>query len=467
MSDFGFENPTFDTDGPGMDDDYDLDLPDAIMDPPLDVQQGLNTSGDHIQNLRGELRQTELEAQKRRLVDSFYNEVSRAYGLRLEGRIDYEQFGIDDDGKTLYWTPGDKKIPVSATRGGFRFLALSSLATKYGEGGTNALRRSLGLTGYTSKTSRKGLSRSAEKALRQADKALPSNIENIELKDLSSVADSTIRGTEEVETALASISDPPMDTAWVTQARRELAGMEKAMTGVRDELANNLAKLSNIDDEKSEVEKDLARQHQKLTETDDPGLQQEIRDRIRKLESALSDIELERQSRLEALSANRAALRSQINRIRETFRRLLHEDTTLAERIKTLFREQGITIMSILTAIGMAISTLVLALTGGGGSVPTPTPAPKPPDEGGLKEWVKKHLQALGRALANLAGKAAAALPGIIGSIVSWLLNALGKTASWLAENLWAMVIAVGTLLLVAARDWLTSRPRPREPKRH
>ena len=52
----------------------------------------------------------------------------------------------------------------------------------------------------------------------------------------------------------------------------------------------------------------------------------------------------------------------------------------------------------------MAISTLVLALTGGGGSAPVP--APKQPDKSGLKEWVKKHLQALGRALANLAGKA-------------------------------------------------------------
>ena len=100
----------------------------------------------------------------------------------------------------------------------------------------------------------------------------------------------------------------------------------------------------------------------------------------------------------------------------------------------------------------MAISTLVLALTGGS----APVPAPKQPDKSGLKEWVKKHLQALGRTLANLAGKAAAALPGIIGSIVSWLLGTLGKTATWLAENLWALVIAVGTLLLVAAGDWLT-----------
>ena len=82
----------------------------------------------------------------------------------------------------------------------------------------------------------------------------------------------------------------------------------------------------------------------------------------------------------------------------------------------------------------MATSTLVLALRGCGESAPAP--APKPPDMSGLKEWVTKHLQALGRALGNLAVKAAAALPGIIGSVVSWLLGTLGKTATWLAENL-------------------------------
>ncbi|MCU7881761.1 MAG: hypothetical protein KZQ60_15415, partial [Candidatus Thiodiazotropha sp. (ex Lucinoma aequizonata)] len=59
------------------------------------------------------------------------------------------------------------------------------------------------------------------------------------------------------------------------------------------------------------------------------------------------------------------------------------------------------------------------------------------------------------------AGKAAAALPGIIGSIVSWLLGTLGKTATWFAENLWAVVVAAGGLLFVAAREWLT-RERPK-----
>ena len=77
----------------------------------------------------------------------------------------------------------------------------------------------------------------------------------------------------------------------------------------------------------------------------------------------------------------------------------------------------------------MTISTLVLAVTGGGAGG-TPSSDPKPFDKGGIKEWIKKHLQALGRAMANLAGKAAAALPGIIGSIVSWLLSMLGKVAT-------------------------------------
>ena len=46
-------------------------------------------------------------------------------------------------------------------------------------GGTDALRRSLGLTGYK----RKGLGSSAAKALQQADKNLPSNRDDIELEN--------------------------------------------------------------------------------------------------------------------------------------------------------------------------------------------------------------------------------------------------------------------------------------------
>ena len=192
------------------------------MEPPLDVLQQLNVSGDNLQNLQGELRQTELEVQKKCLVDSFYNEVSHTYGLRPKGRIDYSQFGIDPYGKTLYWTPEDKKISVAATRGGFRFLALDTLAKKYGAGGIYALRRSLGLTDYRSGVSR-GLCKEALEMLKSAEKTLPKNIESIELKDLSCATNDVIWTTGDVETALKSIEQssslvPDQQNSWDHQA---------------------------------------------------------------------------------------------------------------------------------------------------------------------------------------------------------------------------------------------------------
>ena len=94
MADFNFENPTLDPDGPRIDDDHSLDLPDAVIDPlPPRVQEERNTSGDNIQTLRGEIREGELEAQKKRLVDTFYKKVNRAYGLHPDSII-YDQFRI-------------------------------------------------------------------------------------------------------------------------------------------------------------------------------------------------------------------------------------------------------------------------------------------------------------------------------------------------------------------------------------
>ena len=82
MADYDFENHTLDPNEPGIDEDYSFDLPDAIIDPPLRVQQELNTSGDLIQSLQGELREVELEIQKKRLVDTVNKEVTQVYGLR-------------------------------------------------------------------------------------------------------------------------------------------------------------------------------------------------------------------------------------------------------------------------------------------------------------------------------------------------------------------------------------------------
>ena len=63
---------------------------------------------------------------------------------------------------------------------------------------------------------------------------------------------------------------------------------------------------------------------------------------------------------------------NQIYQIRESITKFLDKET-LGERIKTLFKEQGITIVSILTALGMTLGVLIEALLGGP-SVSTTTP---------------------------------------------------------------------------------------------
>ena len=100
----------------------------------------------------------------------------------------------------------------------------------------------------------------------------------------------------------------------------------------------------------------------------------------------------------------------------------------------------------------MIIGVIVEAVipTTGGGTTP-----PKPPSKEGVKDWVKRQLHNLARSLANLAGKAAAALPGVIGSIVSWLLSATGKVVNWFGNNLWALVMLVARLLYATAEEWI------------
>ena len=72
----------------------------------------------------------------------------------------------------------------------------------------------------------------------------------------------------------------------------------------------------------------------------------------------------------------------------------MDKDTSLAEKIRTLFREQGIMIVSILTAIGIAIGVLVEALLPGGGGATASGGEPPPKNEEGLKEWIRNKLKA-------------------------------------------------------------------------
>ena len=124
------------------------------------------------------------------------------------------------------------------------------------------------------------------------------------------------------------------------------------------------------------------------------------------------------------------------------------ETRTLGERIQTLFKEQGTTIVSILTALGMTLGVLIEALLGGpsmtiAASESTTTSNKK----GGAREWIKNKLKALSQLLGKLSDKVLASLPGIIGLILSWILNRAKEVIGWLSQNLWVLITGVGVLI--------------------
>ena len=99
-------------------------------------------------------------------------------------------------------------------------------------------------------------------------------------------------------------------------------------------------------------------------------------------------------------------------------------------------------------AIRMAIGVLVEAfLPGGGGGTVASGGEPPPKDEKGLKEWVSSKLKALALLLGKLGVKAAEALSGIIGGIISWILNRAKAVVGWVSQNLWALVVGVGGVI--------------------
>ena len=97
-------------------------------------------------------------------------------------------------------------------------------------------------------------------------------------------------------------------------------------------------------------------------------------------------------------------------------------------------------------AIGVLVEALLPGASGGEGAAAA-SGGPPPKDEKGLKEWIRSKLKALASLLGRLGMKAAEALPGIIGSIISWILNRVKDVVGWISQNLWALVVGIGGLL--------------------
>ena len=267
------------------------------------------------------------------------------------------------------------------------------------------------------------------------------NQDNIMLQDIITKNEiATDNSIKLIETSLTEIgADASTQTGGLTL--RELEGLDKELRTIsgslRSAIAKSVAKQVDIDKENRKLE-EMAND-----ETYSDEQREEVRARLQRFQD-------EQKAMSDQIPILKGRYSNQIYQIRESIMKFLDKETgTLVERIRTLFKEQGITIVSILTALGMTLGVLIEALLGGPSTTSTPTSqsTTTSDEKGGAREWIKNKLKALSSLLGKLAAKAGAALPGIIGSIVAWLLNRAKEVVGWLSQNLWALITGVGVLI--------------------
>ena len=267
------------------------------------------------------------------------------------------------------------------------------------------------------------------------------NQDNIMLKDI--ITKNEIATDNSIKLIETSLTETGAEASTQTDGLtlRELEGLDKELRTIsgslRSAIAKSVAKQVDIDKENRKLE-EMANDE---TYSDDQ--REEVRARLQRFQD-------EQKAISDQIRILKGRYSNQIYQIRESIMKFLDKETvTLRERIRTLFKEQGITIVSILTALGMTLGVLIEALLGGPSTTSTPTSQSTTTSDkkSGAREWIKNKLKALSSLLGKLAAKAGAALPGIIGSIVAWLLNRAKEVIGWLSQNLWALITGVGVLI--------------------
>ena len=97
----------------------------------------------------------------------------------------------------------------------------------------------------------------------------------------------------------------------------------------------------------------------------------------------------------------------------------------LREKVKAIFKKHGVTVTAIFLAAGVTIGVVL----------------------GSITSALKQLGTDLGKGLKTLGAKAASALPGLIGAVVSFIFKAAGSAIGFLAEHTWLLILAVVAFL--------------------
>ena len=405
-----------------------------------------------------------LELQEK--IKSFYKQLEdEGYIVNKNAPLEYKlRFRIIKGGRlSLYYNQGGiSRIVYLAHEANFnKFYSPKTIALKYGKGGTQFVRDFLGIKNWDNPI--KKIPPKAEASLAKASETIaltnssPERSEDIEMQTVETVEENLtnfLEASAQTELELGPPGSLPF---------RELAGLDRSLRNMR----TTVLKMTSDREVKKATLRQLKDEISKVVYDEDGEVQfdenlQEKTEKIKTLEEEIEVLDSE-------IREYDGKFRSQFQRIKQTVDKMLHQDLTLGEQIQTLFREQGITIASVITALGLAIGMIINSILSAAKSIVNPTPSPKPtpkPDptpkpnptpkpkptpeptpEPGIKGWIKQQLQKIANLLSKVADKMLIALPGIIGSVVSFVLKAASTAVGFISEHLWLLIVALVGLL--------------------
>ena len=163
--------------------------------------------------------------------------------------------------------------------------------------------------------------------LNKAAEELPSSesditkADDIELQEIAEKASDIISQIKDVQTDTEDLFEHPL---------HELLGLDKQLRSIRGSLKVEVAK-------KVQLEEHITKEHRKLEEFQKyPGEYDDaMKEDITKQIDALND---ELATRQESIDLLKGTLKNQITSFKETIAKVLDKDTSLGEKIQTLFR---------------------------------------------------------------------------------------------------------------------------------
>ena len=246
---------------------------------------------------------------KEYLVGEIYELIGNKTHQRLERNL--RLFEIDKDGRLCY-----KGKPLMNRNGELKTIGV--IADTLGIRGLREMGYNIAKTNLKPRFVLDLLEKQAE---------LPSSSEiakagDIELEKIAEKASDIISQVKDVQTDTDHLFEHPL---------RELPGLDKQLRSIRGSLKVEVAK-------KVQLEEHTVKEHRKLEEfreyprVYDDAMREDITKRIEALNDEVS-------TRQESIDLLKGRLKSQVTSFKETIAKVLDKDTSLGEKIRTLFRE--------------------------------------------------------------------------------------------------------------------------------